>query len=145
MAVNKKYSFADFTGQSFLDVDPAEFSDSEIVGSCFAQEAPYLPDASHASASGHADPRVLIFPPGVENLTLTRCNLDNVNIRGYSVKGGTNRKIRIMNDLEDWVLDADNRPAEPMNKKQRIRAGANVNPLGIPNIKREKRLRLGGE
>ncbi len=63
-AVNEKYSYKDFTGQTFEKVDPKEFSNSTIIGSCFYD---------------HTKMR-FILPDGVSNVTFKKCNLDNVNL-----------------------------------------------------------------
>lgn len=106
MAINKKYSFKDFTGKSFLNINPDEFSNSEIKGSCFYQESP--------TSKIDKNPSVSIFPEGMIDVTFTRCNLDNVIIPSGNTIGEKNshKKIRIMNDGRDWILDNDNKPVE---------------------------------
>lgn len=105
--VNEKYSYKDFTGQNFLDIDPSEFSNTTIVGSCFYQ-----------SKMGSK-----VFPDGIENVTFERNNLDNVllpdvpsninlNVTDSYVSpvntyiDNTHKYIRVIGD-ETWVLSRD--------------------------------------
>lgn len=133
---NEKYSGKDFTGQSFASLDADEFNNSEIIGSCFAQEAPY---SSQGLDVNPPDPMINVFPPSITGVTFTRCNLDNCNIPvGNTVSGGINRKIRVQNDLSDWILDGDNKPIEPQDKKDRIKLSISIEPNDIPLVKQEK-------
>lgn len=133
MAINEKYSFKDFTGQTFLGVDPDEFSNSEIVGSCFAQEVLYSNDAAHNGSSNHRDTNQDVFPVGVHNITFTRCNLDNCKVGGppTAINGGIHRKIRVMNDNEDWILGIDHKPVEPIRKREFEQHSLSVDPADI--------------
>ena len=93
---NEKYSFKDFAGQDLSDrLDMT----GTIVGSCFFQyDAP--------------DSEVL---PSDCNATFIRCNLDNVAMpKGASVVGGTNKRIKIINDVA-WIVDKDLNPTESMD------------------------------
>ena len=139
MAINEEYSYKDFTGQTFLGVDPDRFSNSEIVGSCFAQEVSYDADAAHNDSNNHRDTHQNVFPNGMHSITFTNCNLDNCKIPGppTSISGGSNRRIRVMNDMEDWILhDTNHKPVEPMNKKMYQRLGLSIDPVDIATVKR---------
>ena len=138
MAINKKYSHKAFTGQTFVDEPSDDFSNSEIKGSCFAQEVAYSSDAAHNDSPNHRDTEQVIFPRGMSNVTFTNCNLDNVFVPGPPVRiqGGSHRKIRVMNDLADWILDdVTNKPVEPMGKELLLRDGLSVDPADIPRVK----------
>jgi len=106
MPQNKKYSFGDFTNQSFVNVSPSEFNNTDIVGSCFYQE-------HHPNSN--------IFPFGMIGVTFKRCNLDNVIVPvGNSMitegwEKCTNKKIMVQNDLEDWILDESLNPVTKMD------------------------------
>ena len=116
--INEKYSYKDFMHKSFRDVSAQEFNGTVIVGSCFYQEG---------------KPNTAIFPNGMVGVTFRNCNLDNVYIpAGNTVEGGTHKKIRVMNDLDDWILDKDLKPVEPINKEQRLEAGISIDPKDIP-------------
>lgn len=119
MSINEKYSFKDFTGQTFLDIDSDEFSNSEIKGSCFYQEN---------------EPNKIVFPAGMIGVQFQRCNLDNVLMLPISTIDGrcSNRKIMVQNDLQDWVVDMAMNPIEPVNLKHHIKVGLNINPINIP-------------
>ena len=74
---NEKYSQKDFTGLSFKHLDASEFSNTEIIGSCF-----YQPNYT-------GDPVWIdIFPDGTVNVTFTASNLDNVLLPEDSVLNG---------------------------------------------------------
>ena len=136
MAINEKYSFKDFTGQKFNWFNPEEFNNSEIVGSSFAQEAEYNGNAGHLNASGHMDTTVDVFPAGMHGVTFIKCNLDNCKAPGGPSSIGertSNRKIRVMNDNCDWVLDQNtNRPIEPVARRKFIKQGKSIDPENIP-------------
>lgn len=138
---NKKYSYGDFTHQSFVDEPAKDFNDTEIVGSCFYQESAY--DAGSLSPTP-PDPRVVIFPASMRGVVFKRCNLDNVIMPAGNTVVATGaepccqRRIRVQNDLEDWALAADNKPLEPVAKKQFQRLGLSIDPKDIPAEKLEK-------
>jgi len=122
--INEKYSFKDFTGMSFIENDPDEFSDSTIKGACFSQES-------------NDDTLKSIFPVGMQNVVFENCNLDNVLLpKTCTISGSTsNRNIRIMPDGNDWVLGTNkyvlsNRLVvlEPVNKKSFIKENRNIDP-----------------
>lgn len=120
---NEKYSNKDFTNQDFTDVDPSEFNNTTIDSSCFYREC----RESEA-------PPFDIFPAGMTGVNFVDCNLDNVNVPpGNTIEGGCNRKIKVQNDLDDWELDGQGNPTEPLNKKQRLRDGVSIDPQDIPN------------
>jgi hypothetical protein len=103
--------------QSLLNVDPAEFSDSEIVGACFHQDIPFTD----------------VFPPGIKGVVFTKCNLDNCNIPpGATVNGGTNKHFKTMNDQEYWLVGKDLKPIEPRDKEMFIKCGLSIDPKDIP-------------
>ena len=136
MAVNTKYSFHVFMRQSFVDVDPSEFNNTEIVGSCFYQESLWDGDSLSASPK---DPLVDVFPPSMTGVTFVRCNLDNCNIPAGNVVGErcSHRKLRVQNDNEDWVLDGSSKPLEPVDKKRFEEDGKSIDPKDIPAVKVE--------
>ena len=121
MAINKKYSYKDFTHQDFTDVPASEFNNSEIVGSCFYQE-------------GHPEYKK-IYPDGMTGVVFCgRCNLDNVEIPPTCIieAGCSHRRIKVQNDLEDWVVDGDGKPLEPVNKKHFVKCNLSTDPKDIP-------------
>lgn len=125
---NKKYSFKDFTGQSFVDIDPSEFNGKgDIVGSCFAQEA-------NSKAILKKDIVKTIFPIGTLGINFLRCNLDNVKLpTGSEIDSRcSKRKIKIQNDGEDWVIDNDLKSIEPVDKKRFITEERSIDPKDIP-------------
>jgi hypothetical protein len=125
MAINEKYSFGDFTGQDFSDIDASEFNNTEIVGSCFYQE---LPIDYTGNPHGKA-----IFPSTMTGVVFKRCNLDNVRVIGTnSIDGGCNRNIRVQNDLEDWVVDSAGNPIEPSGKARFQSLGLSIDPQDLP-------------
>jgi hypothetical protein len=128
--MNDQYSFKDYTGCNFVTADSKEFNDSEIVGSCFAQQ------------NGMKD----VFPPGMTGVHFRRCNLDNCIIppgntledKGW--EACLNRRHKVMNDGEDWVIDDKGLPIEPLNMKSFLQEGKDTDPAKIPKdyIKEEE-------
>ncbi|MFH1353994.1 MAG: hypothetical protein ABIH36_01780 [bacterium] len=119
--INEKYSYRDFTHQSFSDVPAAEFNDTTIIGTSFYQEN---------------DPYKKIFPDDIKGVIFKRCNLDNVYIpEGNIIEGGTHKQLQLQNDLDEWLVDRDLNPIEPMNKEERLAAGVSINPQDIPRHK----------
>lgn len=125
-AINEKYSYKDFMHQSFVDVPASEFNNSTIVGSCFYQES-----------IGEEEVVKDIFPDGLVNVIFEKCNLDNVLIKSGMSLGekNSNRKIKVQNDWDDWILDDNLKPVEPMDKVRRIKAGKSIDPKDIPKDK----------
>jgi hypothetical protein len=106
-----------FKRQSFRDIDPIEFNNSEIIGACFHQDVPFTD----------------VFPPNIEGVVFTKCNLDNCNIPpGATVNGGTNKHFKVMNDQEYWLVDKDLKPIEPRDKERFIECGLSIEPKDIP-------------
>ena len=124
MAINVKYSFQNFCGQSFKDHPVKDFNNSEIKGTCFYQEAK------------ENDVEVLkdIFPDAMIGVVFERCNLDNVLIPNGNTVGmrSSNQRIKIQADLTDWKLDNTLKPIEPIDKKTRLREGISIDPKDIP-------------
>ena len=117
MNLNEKYSYQSWKRKTFVDVDAKEFNDSEIIGACYYQDTPYTD----------------VFPADVAGLTLTRCNLDNVNIPvGVTVKGGTNQHINTMNDGEYWIVGKDGKPIAPRDAAKFDECGLSKDPRDIP-------------
>lgn len=119
MGINKKYSFKDFLDQKFTDRPASEFNNSEIVGSCFAQQD--RPDTQ-------------VFPTGITEVTFDGDNLDNVFIPPANIikPNCCHRKVMRQNDLEDWLVDNSLKPTEPRSKKEYLRLGISVDPKDIP-------------
>lgn len=111
--INPDYSFKDFTGRTNLGK-----MSGVIYGSCFSQETP----GNH------------IFPDTMSGVTFIKCNLDNVFIpAGNIVIDCWQRKFKVQNDMNDWLLDANNNPTMPFNHKVFTKLGLPI-PLvsGIP-------------
>jgi len=102
-----------------LTKEPAtDFNNSEIIGSTFAQDEHYTD----------------VFPEGVENCILTKCNLGNCNIpTGFTVNGGTNKHYAKQNDGEYWVVDKQLKPVEPLIPQRYDEYGLSKNPKGLPS------------
>ena len=103
--MNEKYSHKDFSGKLLVDVDPKELNDTEIRGSCFAQEIPFGKQAEF----------VQVFPKGMTGVTFVGCNLDNVLVpEDCMVIDGTHNLLEIRKETikdEDvfttWVMNTE--------------------------------------
>ena len=124
MALNKEYSYKDFTGQYLTDVPAEEFNNSEIVGSCF-----------HIGNQPFSD----VFPPDMTGVTFTKCSLSNIIIPpGNTVgEGCQHRQIKTQNDGEMWLVDKDGKPIEPLRKDRFEKLGLSTDPKDIPATKQE--------
>jgi len=128
---NEKYSNKAFPyhNLSFKDRPASEFNNTTIQGTCFYQEW----------TEGDKDVEKDIFPDGMTGVTFINCNLDNIYIpHGNTVNGGSNRKLKVQNDWDDWLLDAELKPTEPTNKETRLRKNISISPVDIPIDKMTK-------
>jgi hypothetical protein len=117
MSINEKYSYNSFKRQSFVNVDPAEFNDTEIIGSSFYQDA------------HHTD----VFSSNISGVTFTNCNLDNCNMPvGATVNGGTNKHFALQNDGEYWIVDESGAPVSPRDTDRFDYCGLSQDPTDIP-------------
>lgn len=117
--LNEKYSYQSFKRKTFVDVDPAEFSNSEIIGACFYQDDPYNN----------------VFPKsGVKNCLFTKTNVDNCIIPvGFTVgELCTNKHFAVQNDGEYWLVDAVGRPTMPRDVDRFVKCGLSILPASIP-------------
>ena len=114
--MNEKYSYKDFTGKILTETDPKEWNDSEVIGSCFANEKP----------------KTEVFPKGITGVKFIKCNLDNCLVpKECEIVGGTHKWIAAQNDLEDWLLDENLNPVEPLNKARFTKLSLSTSPLSI--------------
>lgn len=101
----------------------------EIVGTCFYQES-VLGDID--------DPYKKIFPATMTGVIFKRCNLDNVDVPvGNSITDdagcpSSHRRIRVQNDLEDWIVDATGKAVEPLDLARFVELGKSTDPKDIP-------------
>jgi len=129
MNINEKYSYKDFTNKNLLDVPVEELNDTTIVGSCFYQEA--------TESQVEFD----IFPKGITGVHFIRCNLDNIIVPDTctmdldSPDACSHRKIQIQNDMADWILDDNDNPIEPIDKKMREMENISIDPKDLPEEK----------
>jgi hypothetical protein len=115
------HSQKDYTGWDWNQRD--RLDGLTIEGSCFSQETPN----SH------------IFPADMTGVTFISCNLDNVFIPdGNTVIQCSQKSFEIQNDLEDWIVDENDEPIEPVNKKQFERLGLSTDPADLPDEPLEK-------
>lgn len=102
---------------------------TEIVGTCFYCES---------SLGDNGDPYKHIFPATMTGVIFKRCNLDNVYVPpGNTITDdagipSSHRRIRVQNDMADWIVDATGKPIEPANLKAAIADGKNIDPNNIP-------------
>ena len=106
---------------SLLEVPPEELNGTTIQGSCFACQ----------------EPNTKMFMDGVKDIEFDGCNCDNTILPPGStlINGSTNRQIKTQNDGEDWVLDKDLKPVEPLHRARFERYGLSCDPKSIPEKK----------
>lgn len=115
--LNKEYSYKDFTAKDLTKTDPKTWNDTEVIGSCFHQHTP----------------KTVVFPTGITGVTFTRCNLDNVVVpKECTINGGCHRWIAVQKDGEDWVLDENLNPVEPLNKALFTKLGLSTSAAALP-------------
>lgn len=122
---NEEYSHQAYPyhGLSFKSVPAKDFNNTIIVGSCFYQEW----------VEGDLDVVKDIFPDDMTGVIFRNCNLDNVYVSTNNViEGGTNKKIKVQNDWDDWILDNSFKPVEPTTKEDRLNANVSIDPKDIP-------------
>ena len=132
--INKEYSRKLFSyhGLTFKNIPAEKFNNSIIIGSCFYQE--YL-EGEHEIVKD-------IFPDFMEGVIFISCNLDNVyvnednnTILKETTSSCSNKIIQVQNDWDDWILDENLNPLEPINKEDRLRAQKSISPFDIPSVK----------
>ena len=118
---NDLFSYRDFGGKNAKH-HYENISDGIIIyGSCFSQEIPDL----------H------IFPDNLTGVTFIKSNLDNVYIPvGNTVIDCRQRRFKVQNDLNDWLIDVSNIPTMPINYKMFTKMGLPMpKPMDIPLVK----------
>ena len=90
----------------------------------------------YASVFMQEKPDSHIFPEDMTDVTFVACNLDNVYIpEGNMVIGGSMKEFKVQNDGEDWVIDDQGQPVEPINKEAFEAVGVSTKPEDIPSKK----------
>jgi len=110
-AMKRGFKYMDLTKELAKD-----FNNTEIIGSSFAQREPFTD----------------VFPSDMTGVTFINCNLNNCNIPvGNTVEGGTNKHHKTQNDCEEWVVDAQLKPIEPLSPERYDKFGLSKNPKDI--------------
>lgn len=123
-----EFSRQDFTRNVFVDIPDG----TVIFGSCFACE----------------EPGSLIFRPDMQGVTFLDCNLDNCEVpAGNVVNGGSRLRVKVQNDLRDWIVDEAGEPVQVVNERYWIAQGVSIDPAEIPAqfIRREEMLKIDYE
>lgn len=124
--MNDKYSGKGYPYHDLSFKHETDMKNINIYGSCFYQE--WVEDDTEVVKD--------IFPDDMTGVTFYNCNLDNVYVSPENtVVGGSYRKIKIQNDWDDWILNENLTPKEPINKEQRLKAGKSIKPKDIPKKK----------
>lgn len=116
--INDVYSFKDFTGRA---AHVLEDISGIVYASCFSNETP---DAH-------------IFPDNISGVIFIKCNLDNVFIPvGNTVIDCSQRRFKVQNDGNDWLIDGASKPTLPINHKIFTKFGLPMpKPMDIPAIR----------
>jgi len=103
--------------KSLLDIPAKEFNNTEIIGSCFAQDNPFTD----------------VFPSGITGVTFVNCNLNNCNIpAGNIIQGGSNKHHKAQNDGEEWIVNNNLKPIEPLKPKNYDTYNLSKDPKDLP-------------
>jgi len=106
-----------FKRQSFINVDPEEFNNTEIIGSSFSQTEAFTD----------------VFPPGMAGVVFTNCNLNNCNMpNDNAVVNGTHEHHKTQNDGEEWIINGGMKPKNPLCPERFDKYGLSKDPLDIP-------------
>lgn len=117
--MNEKFSHKDFINQILTDTDPVEWNDTEVINSCFYNETP----------------NTRVFPDGITGVVFVGCNLDNVIVpKECTMKDCTNKLIQVQKDGNDWILNPDLTPLEPLNKFMYTKLGISTDPASLPSV-----------
>lgn len=113
---DNEYSLRDFTGLNLSY--KTNMSGKKIYGTCFSQE---IPDSK-------------IFPASMTGTEFYNCNLDNVLIPiGNKTISGSQRRFKAQNDLNDWLIDDQNKPSKILNHEVFVLLGLPTpSPINIP-------------
>lgn len=134
LRINEKHSYKDYTNVDVSNTDPADWSNTEVIGTCFYREAEWSEDRL-----GSRPPAIMrrYLPLGITNVAVKNCNYDNgAKQLGLTIDPScSNRRIAVQSDLQDWLCDADNKPIEPLMKERYERAGVSVDPNDLPDHK----------
>jgi len=118
-------SFQNFTQRCLITRD---FNNKIVYASCFSQD----------------NPDTVVFNSDTIGTIFVNCNLDNVLIPvGVIIRGGSQRRYKVQNDGNDWIVSKQDKPLEPINAKQFIKRGLPIpDPKDIPLVKVEKAIDL---
>jgi len=96
--MDEEFSQKDFIGMRTVSIP----DNVNVYGSCFSKEVP----------------DTVVFPDNMAGVTFYNCNLDNVVIpSGNTVVGGSNKRFKVQNDLNDWLIDELDKPTMPVGHK----------------------------
>lgn len=119
--LNEKYSYRDLSIRTMdsREIPVEELNNTTIKGSGFGRRVPY----------GDC------FPKDMTGVVFIDCNLDNcVAPEGNTVIGGTNKQHAVMNDGENWIVDKDLKPVEPLKPYRFDAYNLSKDPADIPLV-----------
>lgn len=91
------------------------------------------------SCIANEKPNAQVLPANLTGAKFICCNLNNVVIpNGNEVIDCSVKKFQVQNDGEDWIIDNDLKPLEPVNKKYFHMLGLSIDPMDIPAQKTAK-------
>lgn len=115
--MSEEFSFKDFTRHHVLIDIP---DGTNVYASCFSKE----------------EPDFTLFRPNMRNVTFYNCNMDNVRVpqpNNNQIIGGSNRRYKVQNDLNDWEIDITGQPTSPVDWKVYVKFGLPIpSPATIP-------------
>lgn len=72
----------------------------------------------YATVFSMENPDSQVFRKDIKGVTFYNCNLDNCIVpEGNTVVGGSQRRFKVQNDGNDWLIDELNNPLLPIDHK----------------------------
>ena len=87
----------------------------------------------HGLCLSNETPNAQMLPANLTGVTFIACNLDNIFIPpGNTLVNCSNRLFKVQNDGDDWLVDAQHNPIQPLHPQQYLDLGLSILPSALP-------------